>query len=626
MQTIKIIIIAILILAAENSFSQTGVETIYRDTIIGIRQFNSFELLNSPDKRIYLQEDAEYNNNFFGGIYYQLVKNSNSLIIPFNNALNPRFTSFCNFPKIYNVPIESFTVSNLSDQILILNSRISCDTISNDTTLLSTNSGISFRSIHIKNCTGFGISNNDSVIFTCGTYDLINYPFQKSTNKGQTWIITDTLQDIKKLSDGGFIKCNPFDKNIIYISGKNNLLISTNSGSNFMNTAAPSFDKIFFNNNDHSLYGINSAYLFKSTDKGLSWQIIYVSPSIEFTDLQISEENPNIIYAGTDNGIFISTNAGFDWSLYNNAFPGSNKILGLSKDIGSNSPLYACTSDGLYKVTHAYYQSNNFITHFKTGNLFQYFVNNLPGKYYYSVTVEKDTVFSNGLKYWKLITNNTASSATYEYIDSISLKWLKYDPSCVNADQYGNSLIIDFNMDTGSIFEVCSYRHVVTSKTISNNFLGDPTFLKYSSSYPYPFTSHLNIQRYVEKFGYLGSFGYSYSVNLTGAVIEGITYGVIINIENNQSTEIPGNYSLSQNYPNPFNPNTIIKFHCPKSGHVSLIIYDVLGNEVEVLASEYVSAGSYSVEWNAENYSSGIYFYRFTAGSFTDVKKMTLLK
>ncbi len=120
--------------------------------------------------------------------------------------------------------------------------------------------------------------------------------------------------------------------------------------------------------------------------------------------------------------------------------------------------------------------------------------------------------------------------------------------------------------------------------------------------------------------------GGCYSVTLTGAVIEGITYGVIINIENNQSTEIPGNFSLSQNYPNPFNPNTIIKFHCPKSGHVSLKIYDVLGNEVEVLASENVSAGSYSVEWNAENYSSGIYFYRFTAGSFTDVKKMTLLK
>lgn len=83
---------------------------------------------------------------------------------------------------------------------------------------------------------------------------------------------------------------------------------------------------------------------------------------------------------------------------------------------------------------------------------------------------------------------------------------------------------------------------------------------------------------------------------------------------------------LSQNYPNPFNPSTNIKFGFPKSGLITLKIYDVLGKEVEELVNKELRAGSYEVEWEASNFPSGIYFYELETEDFTVTKKMVLVK
>ena len=92
------------------------------------------------------------------------------------------------------------------------------------------------------------------------------------------------------------------------------------------------------------------------------------------------------------------------------------------------------------------------------------------------------------------------------------------------------------------------------------------------------------------------------------------------------SNEVPEQFVLSQNYPNPFNPSTAIKFDIPKSSPVKLSVFDVTGREIEVLVNENLSAGSYSVSWDAGKVSSGIYFYRLTAGDFVQTKKMMLIK
>jgi hypothetical protein len=92
----------------------------------------------------------------------------------------------------------------------------------------------------------------------------------------------------------------------------------------------------------------------------------------------------------------------------------------------------------------------------------------------------------------------------------------------------------------------------------------------------------------------------------------------------------PVAYALAQNFPNPFNPSTVIQYSLPSAGHVSLKVYNTLGQEVATLIDAERRAGYQSVQFNASNYASGVYFYRITAGSaqggFTDVKKMLLLK
>jgi len=88
----------------------------------------------------------------------------------------------------------------------------------------------------------------------------------------------------------------------------------------------------------------------------------------------------------------------------------------------------------------------------------------------------------------------------------------------------------------------------------------------------------------------------------------------------------PTTYALSQNYPNPFNPSTIISFDIPKQSYVKLVVYNVLGRSVKTLVDEEKSPGSYNVIFDASNMSSGVYFYRITAGNFAVTKKLLLLK
>ncbi len=98
------------------------------------------------------------------------------------------------------------------------------------------------------------------------------------------------------------------------------------------------------------------------------------------------------------------------------------------------------------------------------------------------------------------------------------------------------------------------------------------------------------------------------------------------------SNEIPTKFELFQNYPNPFNPSTNIKFNIPLLREVSegrgvlLKIYDAIGREVAVLVNEELKPGTYEIEWNSENYPSGVYFYSLITSGFIETHKMVLLK
>lgn len=94
----------------------------------------------------------------------------------------------------------------------------------------------------------------------------------------------------------------------------------------------------------------------------------------------------------------------------------------------------------------------------------------------------------------------------------------------------------------------------------------------------------------------------------------------------NEINLMPDKITLYQNYPNPFNPTTVIEILLPQESFLTLKVYNILGQEIATLFSENLVAGKYSTEWNATGEASGVYFYRLTAGSFSETKKLILLR
>ncbi|MCX6149691.1 MAG: CotH kinase family protein [Ignavibacteriales bacterium] len=110
--------------------------------------------------------------------------------------------------------------------------------------------------------------------------------------------------------------------------------------------------------------------------------------------------------------------------------------------------------------------------------------------------------------------------------------------------------------------------------------------------------------------------------------IVSISPGYTISITTGVSSDFKSTviFKLSQNYPNPFNPSTTINYLIPKTSFVTIKLYDVLGNEIATMVNEEKLPGNYKYEFNGDNISSGIYFYRIQAGNFTDTKKFILMK
>jgi photosystem II stability/assembly factor-like uncharacterized protein len=127
-----------------------------------------------------------------------------------------------------------------------------------------------------------------------------------------------------------------------------------------------------------------------------------------------------------------------------------------------------------------------------------------------------------------------------------------------------------------------------------------------------------------------GGLGYILKTTNGGDELGGLSIPVGIEPISN---EVPAQFQLEQNYPNPFNPTTKIRFALPKNSFATLVVYDMLGREISTLVNEQLNAGTYEADWQADKFSSGVYYYKLTVrqagsstGDFTETKKMILMK
>jgi Secretion system C-terminal sorting domain len=269
------------------------------------------------------------------------------------------------------------------------------------------------------------------------------------------------------------------------------------------------------------------------------------------------------------------------------------------------------------------------------GNHWEYILYDMGGNQYTFYTVIGDTLMSNGKQY-KFVKTTFPGTSDYNYNfyrNDGNLQYKYFKDSIICPDQ--EYIIYNFTSPDSTIWPICySFMgaNLLTCFKTFNEYL--PIFNQVVQTKEYLFVS-INNKDTIWGPGFTGvthvsknigvTFeGYEGSIFLSGAILNGVTYGEIVGIKDKYFSS--NDFKLYQNFPNPFNPSTNIKFEVKEQSLVNLKVYDILGNIVADLINEEKHPGRYSATFNGDKLSSGIYFYKLTTGSKTQVKKMILIR
>jgi hypothetical protein len=259
------------------------------------------------------------------------------------------------------------------------------------------------------------------------------------------------------------------------------------------------------------------------------------------------------------------------------------------------------------------------------GNEYQYSCGDQGYQFYVFGRITKDTIVNNKTYFdFSPVCSILQSFLREDSLGNVyALNLFGIDTSFIQQPEY---LIAPYNSQENDIWLIAKNK-----SDSSRNIYG--TCFNYDSSMENGKTLHIKYMYLEPNYGYL-LFGEGVGITGWGMLDNGFflnyakvgdrVFGQYVGInENKQSVTA---YRLFQNYPNPFNPSTSIDYQIKQSGLVTIKVYDMLGNEVRTLVNEYKQAGSYSLNFNAGNLSSGVYLYRITAGGYTASRKMILVK
>ena len=247
------------------------------------------------------------------------------------------------------------------------------------------------------------------------------------------------------------------------------------------------------------------------------------------------------------------------------------------------------------------------------GDRWQY--SEVPGQYCESIAV-CDTIMPNNLSYTKI--NGILFSGFFR---NEGPRVFKYDPR-IEKD----TLEYDFSLALNDTLGIWRSGGDILIKTVSaegirNVFGQDRHFMIFMTDELYSSWDGSDV--IVDGIGFVQYYGEMFFYGLSGAIINGVQYGEIVDIE---KEELPNEFKLSQNYPNPFNPTTVITYQLPTSDCIKIVIYDILGREIEVLDEGHKNAGYHKVIFNGSKYPTGVYIYSIANLHQTLSKKMLYLK
>ena len=490
-----------------------------------------------------------------------------------------------NWTKINSVGAHSVvSIVGASDNIVLAATDIGV--------FLSTDKGETWAACKdsLPNCKAM-VALGDNIF--AGTIDGIF----RSTDYGSTWVESDN-----GLTNDNILTLVPRPGNRVFAgSALGYITSSSDNGETWTRIGAlqGNIESISFNTDNHIFVTTNIYGAFRSTDEGKSWTKLNFGSGNLNRLLTINSKN--YIFASDGKGIFRSTNNGNDWTRL---------------DFVSNVTEIQCL------VINS--QDNIFVGGTESSTYPHI------GKVYRSTdNGENWTDASNGLsaagfRFLEVGPNNNIYAAAISDIENI---YCSTDNGETWNELYnaGNSYItsLAINENYQVFVSIWDYNDdMLKGRVFRSNDDGE-NWVEISNGLP-----GININ--------------SLAINSSGYIFAG-TAGASIYRSINPTTSVryhlintPYTFSLSQNYPNPFNPTTKIEYSIPKSSLITLKVYDILGKEVATLVNEEKPAGNYSIQFIAENLSSGIYFYKLSvsafpsqdrqAGNYFSVKKMILIK
>lgn len=217
--------------------------------------------------------------------------------------------------------------------------------------------------------------------------------------------------------------------------------------------------------------------------------------------------------------------------------------------------------------------------------------------------------------------NSNMDFCTVKYNSNGAQQWVQRYNGPANNIDFANSLSIDsfnniyacgYSFGTGTRYDFCILKYSPEGTQQWTE--------RYNSSY--------NSDDFLEDFLLTGPttfYAAGHSMGASNDDIFLVKYSQSIGIQY-ISSQLPREYSLSQNYPNPFNPVTKIRFNIPYNAFVKITVYDMTGKLISHLVDDELTAGTYETSWNAEQYSSGVYYYKLSAKGYSETKKMALIK
>jgi hypothetical protein len=483
---------------------------------------------------------------------------------------------------------------------------------------------------------GFGRLNPDGAVF-------------RSTNNGDAW--TRITSGIANAASYDFL----IDGARVFVAGFDGIYRSTNNGDSWTASNAGLEPKLevnkFFQSGTSLFIGTSFYGAFRSTDNGASWSAVNngltrtSGRALAILDFALSG---GTLIASTDSGVYRSTNNGDAWTRVTQGLPSGitggtaplapmvsigNVVLGYAGGDGSNAiqELYRSTDNGAtWSVSDAGLPSGYNIVSFAVsgtrvfagvlssgatagravwtstdnGQNWTATAYNELGSLPRALTASGNTLYINGSGFLGRMSRSTDNGATWTPLNN--------SPSGVSAIAVSGTTVVAVGLDA----------EANPSLFVSSNS-GD-TWIRTNSGLP---TSEA-----LTLFGSVGGLATLGSTVYLAYRLDTFNGGGVWRREVSQLSvrEIAGarptEFKLDQNYPNPFNPSTVISYQLPTSGDVKLVVYDMLGREVQTLVNTRQNAGRYQATFNAATLSSGAYFYRLSAGQLSETKKMMLVK